>query len=79
MVDKYRVAHKHIPVTRNNPLIVPPRHFLDKILERYNEQLKTLGYIDALINYKNSMQNVYIKYNPRIKRRLINKDTLPFN
>lgn len=73
MVIKPRV------VTRSNPLTVPPVHFMKKILERYEEQVKTLGYIDALINYKNSMQNLYIKYNPQIKRRLINKDTLPFN
>lgn len=73
MVNKPRVVNK------SNPLTVPPVHFMKKILERYEQQLKTIGYTDALINYKNSMQNLYIKYNPDIKRRFINKDTLPFN
>jgi hypothetical protein len=66
-------------VTRGNPLTVPPVHFMKKILERYEEQVEKIGYLDALINYKNSMQNLYIKYNPDIKRRFINKDTLPYN
>jgi hypothetical protein len=57
-------------------LTVPPVHFMTKILERYQQQLKTLGYIDALVNYKNSMQNLYIRYNPHIRRRFITRDNV---
>jgi len=57
-------------------LIVPPIHFMNKILQRYRKQVKTLGYIDALVNYKNSMQNLYIRYNPHIKRKPITRDTI---
>ena len=57
-------------------LTVPPVHFMTKILERYQQQIKTLGYIDALVNYKNSMQNLYIRCNPHIRRRFITRDNV---
>jgi len=63
-------------MVNKSDLTLPPIHFMNKILERYQQQVKTIGYIDALVNYKNSMQNLYIRYNPHIKRRFITRDTV---
>jgi len=57
-------------------ITVPPIHFRNKILQRYKKQIKTIGYLDAIVNYKNSMQNLYIRYNPHIKRKPITRNSV---
>lgn len=54
----------------------PPLHFRTKILNKYYENLQNMDELDALVVYKNSMQNIYYRYNPYIKRMRFDRDTV---
>lgn len=46
----------------------------NKILDLFNEELKSKGYIPALIKYKQLMHELYKRYNPWMRPVYINED-----
>ena len=54
----------------------PPLHFRTKILNKYYENIQNMDEIDALVIYKNSMQNIYYRYNPHIRRLKFDRQSI---
>lgn len=70
---------------KRKPIVLPPLSVREKILQKYYEDVKNHGYIDAYIAYDSAMHRAYVKLNPHLRyagldkngNPLLNKDGTP--
>ena len=48
-------------------IYTPPLVLRNRILEKYYSNVLSYGYLDAYVEYHNSMHILYCKYNPHLK------------